>query len=364
MAWQVVRSGSFQSASDDKLGGMSDPIYPLLRRAFFCLPTEASHHLALAGIGALGLLPRGAPSTDHAVECMGLRFPNRVGLAAGLDKDARSVEGFAALGFGSIEVGTVTPLPQPGNPKPRLFRIPEVGAIINRMGFNSEGLAGLVPRLAALRERDRLQGVILGVNIGKNKDTPLGDAHLDYVRGLEAVHDYADYVTLNLSSPNTPGLRTLQSADALRTLLGPVVETRNRLGSRGGNRPLVLKIAPDLVPEDLDAISTCVLEFGIDGVIATNTTIDRSVLPGRLANRWQQEAGGLSGEPLKALSLSTVTSLRTRLDASIPIIGVGGIGCLADARAMLQAGATLVQIYTGFIYRGPELVRELGRLAC
>lgn len=343
---------------------MSDPVYSLLRRALFCMPTEASHDLALAGIGALGLLPRSAPATDHAVVCMGLRFPNRVGLAAGLDKDARSVEGFAALGFGSIEVGTVTPLPQPGNPKPRLFRIPEAGAIINRMGFNSEGLAGMVPRLAYLRERDRLQGVILGVNIGKNKDTPLADAHRDYVRALEAVHDYADYVTLNLSSPNTPGLRTLQSADALRTLLDPVVETRNRLGSRGGNRPLVLKIAPDLVADDLDAISACIMEFGIDGVIATNTTIDRSVLPRSLASRWEQEAGGLSGEPLKALSLSTVASLRTRLDASVPIIGVGGISCRADAQAMLRAGATLVQIYTGFIYGGPVLVRELGRLAC
>jgi len=341
---------------------MSDPIYPLLRRAFFCMPTEASHHLALAGIGALGRLPWLAPSMDHAVQCMGLRFPNRVGLAAGLDKDARSVEGFAALGFGSVEVGTVTPLPQPGNPKPRLFRIPEAGAIINRMGFNSEGLAGMVPRLAALRDRDRLRGVILGVNIGKNKDTPLEHAQRDYVRALEAVHPYADYVTLNLSSPNTPGLRTLQSADALRTLLGPVVEIRNRLGSQRGHRPLVLKIAPDLVADDLDAISTCVVEFGIDGVIATNTTIDRGVLPAPLARRWQQEAGGLSGEPLKSLSLATVTTLRTTLDASIPIIGVGGISGLADAQAMRQAGATLVQIYTGFIYRGPVLVRELAKL--
>ncbi len=341
---------------------MSDPIYPLLRRAFFCFPTEASHHLALAGIGVLGLLPRRAPSMVRAVSCMGLRFPNRVGLAAGLDKDARSVEGFAALGFGSIEVGTVTPLPQPGNPRPRLFRLHEAGAIINRMGFNSEGLAAMVPRLAAIRDRGRLQGVILGVNIGKNKDTPLEHAHRDYVRGLEAVHKYADYVTLNLSSPNTPGLRTLQSADALKKLLGPVVESRERLGSQGGNRPLVLKIAPDLAVDDLEAIASCVMEFGIDGVIATNTTIDRSVLPKALADRWQQEAGGLSGEPLKALSLATVTALRTRLDASIPIIGAGGISGLADARAMRQAGATLVQIYTGFIYRGPVLVRELADL--
>lgn len=343
---------------------MPDPIYPLLRRAFFCLPTEASHHLALAGIGALGMLPRSPPATDQVVQCMGLSFPNRVGLAAGLDKEARSVEGFAALGFGSVEVGTVTPLPQPGNPKPRLFRIPEASAIINRMGFNSDGLAAMVPRLVALRERDRLQGVILGVNIGKNKDTPLEHAERDYVRGLEAVHDLADYVTLNLSSPNTPGLRTLQSADALRRLLGPLVETRNRLGSQGRYRPLVLKIAPDLVADDLDAISACVMEFGIDGVIATNTTIDRSVLPRSLASRWQQEAGGLSGEPLRALSLATVTSLRARLDVSIPIIGVGGISCLADAQAMLRAGATLVQIYTGLIYKGPALVRELAKLAC
>ena len=337
---------------------MNDPLYALCRQALFCLPTETSHHLALAGIRMLGQLPHAAPSQTHAVSCMGLTFPNRVGLAAGLDKDARAVEGFAALGFGSVEVGTVTPLPQPGNPQPRLFRIPESRAIINRMGFNSEGLVAMVPRLAALRERDRLRGVVLGVNVGKNKDTPLEDAALDYCRGLEAVYPYADYITLNLSSPNTPGLRTLQSADALRALLGSVLETRGRLASRGRPRPMVVKIAPDLVPEDLDAVAATVLETGIDGVIATNTTITRT----GVGSRWQQEAGGLSGEPLRPLALATVQSLYQRLGDRVPIIGAGGISNRADAEAMRSAGATLVQIYSGFIYQGPVLVRNLALL--
>lgn len=288
---------------------------------------------------------------------MGLTFPNRVGLAAGLDKDARAAEGLAALGFGHVEVGTVTPLPQPGNPQPRLFRIPPAGAMVNRMGFNSEGLSAMVRRLEGIRSRNRLRDTLLGVNLGKNKDTPVQEAHRDYVRGLEAVYPYADYVTLNLSSPNTPGLRTLQSPEALRELLTAVLDARERVG-RGRTKPVVVKIAPDLVAEDLDAIAAVVSTLRIDGIIATNTTITR---PG-VDERWQQEAGGLSGTPLLPLSLATVRGIRERLGPSVPIIGVGGISSADDARAMFAAGADLVQVYTGFIYRGPILVHELARV--
>jgi dihydroorotate dehydrogenase len=338
---------------------MWSTLYPLLRQSLFCLPAETSHHLAIDAFAALGALPLslGALKGPSAVQLMGLTFPNRVGLAAGLDKDARAAEGLAALGFGHVEVGTVTPLPQPGNPKPRLFRIPEAGAIVNRMGFNSEGVEAMVRRLDGIRSRQRLRDTVLGVNLGKNKDTPVTEAHRDYVRGLEAVYPYADYLTLNLSSPNTPGLRTLQSPDALRALLGAVLETRERVG-RGARKPVVVKIAPDLVAADLDAIAAVVGALKIDGIIATNTTITR---PG-VDPRWQQEAGGLSGQPLRPLSLATVRGMRDRLGSGVPIIGAGGIGNAEDARAMVSAGADLVQVYTGFIYRGPILVHELARL--
>lgn len=340
---------------------MLSAIYPLLRQGMFCLPAETSHHLAIDAFALLGSLPfaYGAKAREGAVDCMGLRFPNRVGLAAGLDKDARATEGLASLGFGHVEVGTVTPRPQPGNPLPRLFRLPEAGAIVNRMGFNSDGVEAMVRRLAAIRERGRLRDTRLGVNLGKNKDTPLEEAHRDYVRGLQALYAYADYLTLNLSSPNTPGLRALQSKEALRALLSHVLDAREKLRGGGSRpKPVVVKIAPDLVEEDLDAIATVILELGLDGIIATNTTITR---PGVEA-RWQQEAGGLSGRPLRPLALATVRAMRARLGPALPIIGAGGIGSEADAREMLSAGATLVQVYTGFIYRGPILVQELSRL--
>ncbi|MBM4203665.1 MAG: quinone-dependent dihydroorotate dehydrogenase [Gammaproteobacteria bacterium] len=338
---------------------MWSKLYPLLRQSLFCLPAETSHHLAIDAFAALGALPfnGGVSKGARAVQLMGLTFPNRVGLAAGLDKDARAAEGLAALGFGHVEVGTVTPLPQPGNPQPRLFRIPPAGAMVNRMGFNSEGLSAMVRRLEGIRSRNRLRDTLLGVNLGKNKDTPVQEAHRDYVRGLEAVYPYADYVTLNLSSPNTPGLRTLQSPEALRELLTAVLDARERVG-RGRTKPVVVKIAPDLVAEDLDAIAAVVSTLRIDGIIATNTTITR---PG-VDECWQQEAGGLSGPPLLPLSLATVRGIRERLGPSVPIIGVGGISSSDDARAMFAAGADLVQVYTGFIYRGPILVHELARV--
>ncbi len=339
---------------------MLSSIYPLLRQSLFCLPAETSHHLTIDALAALGALPfvTGVTARRAPIDCMGLKFPNRVGLAAGLDKDARAAEGLASLGFGHVEVGTVTPLPQPGNPLPRLFRLPEAGAIVNRMGFNSEGVNAMVRRLAGIRERGRLRDTKLGINLGKNKDTPGEEAYLDYVRGLEAVYPYADYLTLNLSSPNTPGLRALQSEEALRGLLSEVLEGRERV-SGPAKKPVVVKIAPDLVGEDLDAIARVILELGIDGIIATNTTITRP----NVDARWQAEAGGLSGQPLKPLSLAMVRGMRERLGPDLPIIGAGGIAGTTDAQAMLAAGATLVQVYTGFIYRGPILVQELAALS-
>lgn len=335
-------------------------LYPVLREGFFCLPAELSHHLAIDAFSLLGQSPlaHGQVAGAGAFECMGLRFPNRVGLAAGLDKDARAAEGLASLGFGHVEVGTVTPKPQPGNPKPRLFRIPEAAAIVNRMGFNSQGVDAMVRRLAQIRSHGRMRDTRLGVNLGKNKDTPNESAHEDYVKGLEAVYPYADYLTLNLSSPNTPGLRALQSEETLRQLLGRVLDVRDRLASAGRAKPVVVKIAPDLVEADLDAIARVLLELEVDGLIATNTTITRP----QVDKKWQSEAGGLSGRPLRELSLSTARAMHARLGKALPIIGAGGISSIDDARAMLAAGASMVQVYTGFIYRGPILVHELARL--
>jgi len=306
----------------------------------------------------LGMLPgsiRPLPCVPRTV--MGIRFVNPVGLAAGLDKDAIAVEGLARLGFGFVEVGTVTPRPQPGNPKPRLFRIPARQALINRMGFNNAGALTMARRLAALRSRGRLQETRLGVNIGKNKDTPLERAADDYRLAMQAVYEFADYLTLNLSSPNTPGLRTLQSGDALQALLGAVSEERQLLAQRHGSRvPMLLKVAPDLAREDLEIIVQAVRTFEVDGLIATNTTITR---PGVEGCRHAEQTGGLSGAPLAPLALQTVAQLSDLTAGSVPIIGVGGIVDPAGGQALLEHGASLLQIYTGFIYRGPALLREL-----
>lgn len=328
--------------------------YPLLRNALFRLDPERAHDLTLAALDRLASTGLGRMTAGAAVqaplEAMGLTFPNAVGLAAGLDKDADHLDALGALGFGFIEVGTVTPRPQPGNPRPRLFRIPERQALINRMGFNNKGVDHLVRQVA----RSRYPGVV-GINIGKNRDTPMEQAADDYLHCLRRVYDHAHYVAVNISSPNTPGLRDLQQGGLLAQLLRALAEERERL-SRGGRRvPLVLKLAPDLQPADLDTLAEQVLANGIDAVAATNTTLERSGVQGC---PHAEEAGGLSGAPLTQRSTEVLAALAERLAGRITLIGVGGVMTGADALAKREAGAHLVQLYTGLIYRGPTLVAE------
>lgn len=328
--------------------------YPLLRRALFRLDPETAHDVALKGLSlARPLLAPLAPKGNPR-QVMGLNFPNPVGLAAGLDKNAAYVDGLGALGFGFIEVGTVTPLPQPGNPRPRLFRLESAGGLINRLGFNNEGVAALCERVRKYRYRG-----VLGINIGKNRDTPVEEASRDYVAALSRVYPLADYVTINVSSPNTPGLRDLQLADALARLLESLAETRLRLVREQGRYvPLLVKLAPDMADEDLLASVSTLLRFEMDGVIATNTTATR---PGVQGLPHAEEVGGLSGTPLRPLSVAMLGRLLDLLDGQLPVISVGGIDSLDDAHQRLAMGASLVQIYTGLIYRGPTLVRELVR---
>jgi len=333
-------------------------LYNLSRAILFKLEPERAHHLALSSLDLAAKTPwaswqrRQVP--DAPVEVMGLSFPNRVGLAAGLDKNAAHINALGTLGFGFIEVGTVTPRAQPGNPKPRLFRLPEAEAIINRMGFNNAGLEAF---LENVRQRD--YPGILGLNIGKNVDTPVENALDDYRKGLESVHPWADYVTVNISSPNTQGLRALQHGELLDGLLGGLKETQQTLNANGDRQvPLVLKVAPDLDPDAIDAIAEAVRKFEIDGLIATNTTLSREGVEGL---EHAEEAGGLSGRPLMAASTAVVAEFAQRLEGQVPIIAAGGIFSGADAKAKLDAGASLVQIYTGFIYRGPPLVAEIAR---
>jgi len=333
-------------------------LYKLSRALLFRLDPERAHHVALALLDLAAKTPwanwQRKQVPDSPVSVMGLEFPNRVGLAAGLDKNAEHINSLGKLGFGFIEVGTVTPRPQSGNPKPRLFRLPEAEAIINRMGFNNLGVEAF---LENVRKRD-YPGV-LGLNIGKNFDTPVEDALSDYRKGLEAVHPFADYVTVNISSPNTQGLRTLQQGKLLDDLLGGLKETLLKLDAQSRRRvPLVLKVAPDLEPEEIDAIAKALLRFEIDGLIATNTTLSRKGVEG-LAHA--DEAGGLSGKPLFAASTAVVREFYQRLEGKVPIIAAGGISSGQDARAKLDAGADLMQIYTGFIYKGPALIAEIAR---
>ena len=330
-------------------------MYDLLRSLMFRLPAETSHDLALDMIGAAGRLRLAdklvRPVPSQPVQVMGLTFDNPVGLAAGLDKNAVAVDGLAAMGFGSIEVGTVTPRPQPGNPKPRLFRLTEQLAIINRFGFNNQGVDAVLERLDGVR----YQGV-LGINIGKNAVTPVENAVDDYLYCLRKVYDRASYVTVNLSSPNTPGLRTLQYGEALKVLLGQIKQCQQQLAAeRGRYVPIAIKIAPDMTAEEVTLVGATLLEEGMDAVIATNTTLDRSAVAD---SPYANEAGGLSGAPLTDMSTEVIRLLADELKGRMPIIGVGGIFSGADAADKIAAGASLVQLYSGFIYRGPELVRE------
>ena len=330
-------------------------MYDLLRSLMFRLPAETSHDLALDMIGAAGRLRLAdklvRPVPSQPVQVMGLTFDNPVGLAAGLDKNAVAVDGLAAMGFGSIEVGTVPPRPQPGNPKPRLFRLTEQLAIINRFGFNNQGVDAMLERLDGVR----YQGV-LGINIGKNAVTPVENAVDDYLYCLRKVYDRASYVTVNLSSPNTPGLRTLQYGEALKVLLGQIKQCQQQLAAeRGRYVPIAIKIAPDMTAEEVTLVGATLLEEGMDAVIATNTTLDRSAVAD---SPYANEAGGLSGAPLTDMSTEVIRLLADELKGRTPIIGVGGIFSGADAADKIAAGASLVQLYSGFIYRGPELVRE------
>lgn len=330
-------------------------IYPLIRPLLFRLPPETAHRVTfnLLHLGkAMRLMRRSQQADQQPVQLMGLDFPNRVGLAAGLDKNAEHIEALTQLDFGFIEVGTITPKPQPGNPKPRMFRIPEQQALINRMGFNNHGLAQALENIAA-----QSTSVPLGINIGKNFFTPNEQAVDDYLTGLTQVWQLADYISINISSPNTKGLRDLQGGDAFSTLLSRLAKKRDQLADQHQNyKPLVVKIAPDL---DIDAINLLAEQLqthGIDGVIATNTTIDHSKVE---SHPHGNEQGGVSGLPVQAQSTEVIRHLRAALGPDFPIIGVGGIDSLSAAEEKRAAGADLVQVYTGLIYQGPALIRQL-----
>jgi len=334
-------------------------LYPLLRPLLFALDPETAHDAAFAGLdaaAACGVARLVAPRVRASpVDVMGLRFPNRVGLAAGLDKNAAHIDGLATFGFGFIECGTVTPRPQPGNPKPRMFRLPEAQALINRLGFNNDGVERFLRNVAGARFASA--GGILGLNIGRNFDTPNARAVDDYVTCFRAVYASASYVTVNISSPNTKGLRDLQEDAALGRLLGTLKSEQAKLAQvHGKHTPLVVKISPDLTTADLRRVARSLLAHEVDGVIATNTTIDRAAVA-KLPHA--DEAGGLSGAPLREKATAVIRTLADELRGALPIIGVGGIMSGPDAREKIAAGATLVQIYTGLIYKGPELVAEI-----
>ena len=334
-------------------------LYSLARSVLFALDPEVAHELTLAKLdhaAAFGFTRLVAPRVaDLPVRAMGLTFRNPVGLAAGMDKNAAHIDALGSLGFGHIEAGTVTPLAQPGNPKPRLFRLVEAQALINRMGFNNEGVERFVSHVQA-QKRFRMAGGILGLNIGKNAATPIDHAVDDYIAGLRAVYSHADYVTVNVSSPNTKDLRSLQGERELVALLRGLGEERRRLEDQYQRRvPLAVKIAPDLDDAAIVPLADVLVREGVDGVIATNTTVTRDAVRG-LAHA--DEAGGLSGRPLRERANEVVRRLAQHLRGRLPIIGVGGIMDGADAAERIRAGASLVQIYTGFIYRGPQLIGE------
>ena len=331
-------------------------IYPLLRPLLFSLDPEKAHEVTLkllkathvSGLGKLML----ADIHDKPVTVMGLNFKNPVGLAAGMDKNGDYIEALSALGFGFVEIGTVTPRPQPGNPKPRLFRLPEHQAIINRMGFNNLGLDHLLNQV----KNSHYSG-ILGINIGKNFDTPMEQAVDDYLIGLRKAYTSASYITLNVSSPNTKNLRQLQQGDELKSLISTLKEEQLKLEQEHGFYvPLALKIAPDLNDDEISHIGRLLLEFSIDGVIATNTTIARDKIAG---HPFENEAGGLSGAPVKDAATRVVRGLAAECQGKVPIIAAGGILTAEDAQEKLAAGASLVQVYSGLIYKGPQLIADI-----
>ena len=330
--------------------------YPAIRKVLFQFDAETIHELTIKGLKSTGKSPLNVfykqQVQDKPVTVMGINFPNPLGLAAGLDKNGECINAFAAMGFGFVEVGTVTPRPQPGNDKPRIFRLPEANAIINRMGFNNKGVDYLVSQVQAANFKG-----ILGINIGKNKDTPEENAKDDYLHCMRKVYDLATYITVNISSPNTPGLRSLQYGDALNDLLSALKAEQTILAEKYGKYiPLTVKIAPDLNEDEVKSIAKSLIDNGIDGVIATNTTLSREGVEGL---EFGGEQGGLSGQPVKDKSTQVIKILSEALDNKLPIIGVGGIASSDDANEKLAAGASLVQVYTGFIYQGPPLVKDI-----
>lgn len=349
-----------KAACSGQAARVFDTLYPFLRAVLFRFDPETAHHLSMGALRlaeSSGLLKLVCPDDEllNPVEIMGLRFPNRVGLAAGLDKEADTIDGLGRLGFGCIEIGTITPRPQPGNPKPRLFRLIEHEAIINRMGFNNGGIEAGVANV----RKSRTFGGIIGFNIGKNKDTPNDAAASDYLACLRQAYPVADYIAVNLSSPNTPGLRDLQGPAACAALLETLKREQQRLAAEHGKSvPILFKVAPDLDDAHIRDLAAVFVNGGLDGLIATNTTLDREPVAGHPR---AQEAGGLSGKPEFAKSTEVLRAFASHLGGRIPIIGVGGISSVADARAKLEAGASLVQVYTAFIFQGPGLIRRLAR---
>lgn len=330
--------------------------YPAIRKVLFQFDAETIHEITIKGLKSTGSTPLNAfykqRVTNKPVTVMGINFPNSLGLAAGLDKNGECINAFAAMGFGFIEIGTVTPRPQPGNPKPRIFRLPEANAVINRMGFNNKGVDYLVSQVRAAK----FNGV-LGINIGKNKDTPDENAKDDYIHCMRKVYDFASYITINISSPNTPGLRSLQYGDALNELLSALKTEQAELEKKYNKYvPIAVKIAPDLTEDEVNSIAISLIDNNIDGVIATNTTLSREGVEGL---EFGNEQGGLSGAPVKDKSTTVISLLAKALDNKLPIIGVGGIASSHDANEKIVAGASLVQVYTGFIYQGPPLVKEI-----
>ncbi|XQW86667.1 quinone-dependent dihydroorotate dehydrogenase [Thalassotalea piscium] len=331
-------------------------LYSAIRKLLFKLDPEISHELTIKSLKNTGATPLNfiykQKLAAKPVQVMGIHFPNACGLAAGLDKNGECIRAFDAMGFGFIEVGTVTPRPQPGNDKPRIFRLTQANAIINRMGFNNKGVDYLVEQVRKAKFRG-----VLGINIGKNKDTPDENAKDDYIYCMRKVYNFATYITVNISSPNTPGLRSLQYGDALNELLSALKAEQRALASHFDKYvPIAVKIAPDLTSEEVESIAQSLIDNEIDGVIATNTTLSREGVEGL---EHGEEQGGLSGEPVKDKSTVVIQQLSQALNGRLPIIGVGGIASAKDAQEKLAAGASLVQIYSGFIYKGPDLVKEI-----